>query len=307
MQNMESVQRKPNGDLATMYPKIGLPANQESSLKYLQYSNFLQSISTTKNIYRSYTSYAPNESITQHKIVRVAALLPVAKRIDTGKAKYDETNDNSKLNMHFIKIRENFAKMFNTANKKLLELRRELDNMQRMSNEFGILAEKLTVFEDNINRMQKSVWITEDRINEINSSNHRMAKMIQQINHCNKQHHVINREVIYTASARLTRLEVKLGRIARKIAQNKIDGDGMKSNDGKNYNQLKQDIEAIFNDKMHEVSTKMEIKQTQNVIMNMIFCILILIIIEGMNLSAICKKTYQQFLNCMLKLKLFIN
>lgn len=181
------------------------------------------------------------------------------------------------LNQHLVKLRKQFTSMHDITNKKMFELQSELGKMQYMSHEFDVLAEflssgeKLSIFEQNLDRLQKTVHLTEEKLHEINANNHKMDRMIRQINDTAKMQHDNNQQAINTIEERLARweikLETKLDRAARKMSNQKIDFSELKAN-GNDYGQLKDDIENMLNGRLDELSQNME--WMKNVIFGMI-------------------------------------
>lgn len=177
-------------------------------------------------------------------------------------------NEKVGLNQHLVKLREQFTTMHDTANKKMLELQLELTKMQHMSHEFDVLAEflsseeKLSTFEQNLDRLQKTVLLIEDKLQSINTNNQKM------INETAKMQQIKNEKAIGAIGERL---ESKLDRVAKRISSQKIDISEMKSN-GAEYGQLKGDIESMLNGRLDDILTNMEWMK------NVIFFIIALII-----------------------------
>lgn len=184
------------------------------------------------------------------------------------------------LNQHLVKLRQQFSSMHNSANHKMLELQSELGKMQHMSHEFDVLAEfltsdeKLSIFEQNLDRLQKTICLTEEKINQINTNNKIMGRMIRHINESTERQHDNNNMAINAINDRLVRWECKLDRVTRKIVNQKNGADEPKLNDH-NYNQLKDDIESMLNQRLTEFSTDMERMK------NVVICIISLIVIKS--------------------------
>lgn len=197
-----------------------------------------------------------------------------------------ETGGKDGLNQHLVKLREQFTTMHDIANKKMLELQLELTKMQHMSHEFDVLAEflsseeKLSSFEQKLDRLQKTVLFTEGKLKEINTNNNKMGEMIRQINETAKMQHKSNEKAINAIGARLTRWESKLDRVAKQMCEQKIDFNDLKSN-GDDYGQLKNDIETMLNNRMNDLSTDTKI---------MIFVIISLIILKTILFDVMFKK-----------------
>lgn len=191
----------------------------------------------------------------------------------------DDKDDDAKdaLNQHLSKLREQFSDMHGSANQKMLELQSELGKMQHMSHEFDVLAEfltseeKLSIFEQNLDRLQKTVHLTEDKIHEININNQKMGRMIRQINETAKRQHDNSERAIVAIGERLERWELKLDRVMRKITIQKIDGSDAKvvMNKSGDFGQLKD----VLNLRMAEVSNDME--NMKNVVIGVISLIIL--------------------------------
>lgn len=183
------------------------------------------------------------------------------------------------LNGHLVKLRNQFTSMHGIANKKMFELQSELSKMQHMSREFDVLAEflssegKLSIFEQNLDRLQKTVHLTEENIHEINTNNQKMGEIIHQINETSRKQHENNEKAINTIEERLVRWEVKLDRVARKMSNQKIDVSELKGNGG-DYGQLKDDIENMLNGRLDELTQNIE--WMKNIIFGIIIALLIL-------------------------------
>lgn len=192
--------------------------------------------------------------------------------------KDDDTKDG--LNQHISKLRGQFSDMHDSASQKMLELQSELGKMQHMSHEFDVLAEfltseeKLSIFEQNLDRLQKTVRLTEDKIHEINTNNQKMGRMIRQINETAKKQHDNNERAIVAIGERLERWELKLDRVTRKITNQKIDGNDIKANRVDDLGQLKDDIENVLNSRLADVSKDMENMKS------VVICIITLIVLK---------------------------
>lgn len=201
--------------------------------------------------------------------------------IGRGSSTEDKDNDaKDVLNQHLSKLRDQLSNMHGSANQKMLELQSELGKMQHMSHEFDVLAEfltseeKLSIFEQNLDRLQKTVCFTEDKIHEINTNNQKMGRMIRQINETAKRQHDNNERAIVAIGERLERWEVKLDRVARKIANQKIENDLKMVNKAGDFGQLKDDIEHVLNSRMAEISNDMENMK------NVVICIISLVVLK---------------------------
>lgn len=206
----------------------------------------------------------------------------VMKSVARGHDSPNEDNDGAKaaLNQHLSKLRGQFSDMHDSANQKMLELQSELGKMQHMSHEFDVLAEfltsdeKLSIFEQNLDRLQKTVRLTEDKIHEINTNNQKMGRMIRQINETANRQHDNNERAIVAIGQRLERWELKLDRVTRKITNQKIDVNDAKVNKIGDLGQLKEDIENVLNSRLAEVSNDMGNMK------NVVICIISLIILK---------------------------
>lgn len=195
--------------------------------------------------------------------------------------KNSDNEDGSKdaLNQHLIKLRQQFSNMQNSANRKMLELQSELGKMQHMSHEFDVLAEfltseeKLSIFEQNLDRLQKTVHLTEEKLSEINTNNQKMGRMIRQINDTAKRQHDNNDKAINAIGDRLARWETKLDRVARKLSNQKIDVEEFKM-DKDYYGQMKGDIEHMLTERLAELSTDMDKMK------NVVLCIISLVVLK---------------------------
>lgn len=206
--------------------------------------------------------------------------------VDTSKSEHStesrEPNDSGKdgVNQHLLKLREQFTTMHDTANKKMLDLQLELSKMQKMSHEFDVLMEflssdeKVSAFERNLDRLQKTVYLTEEKLQEINTNNRKMSQMIQQIGETAKMQHSNNDKAISKIGERLARWETKLDRVAHRISNHKIDLNELKPTNGGDYAQLKNDIENMLNGRMDELAANMEWMK------NVIFGIVVLIVLK---------------------------
>lgn len=196
----------------------------------------------------------------------------------------DQNDGKDGVNQHLLKLRKQFTTMHDTANKKMLDLQLELAKMQHMSHEFDVLAEflsseeKLSTFEQNLDRLQKTVRLTEDKLQAININNH---KMVQVIDETTKMQYNSNKKAINEISERLIRWESKLDRVAKKISNQKIDVNELKLNG--DYGKLKDDIEGMLNGRLDDISTNM------NWMKNVIFCIISLIILKTVLFDVIKK------------------
>lgn len=190
------------------------------------------------------------------------------------------------LNQHLVKLRKQFTNMHGIANKKMLELQSELGKMQHMSHEFDVLAEflsseeKLSIFEQNLDRLQKTVHLTEEKLHEINENNQKMGSMISQINDTAKLQHDSNQTAISKIEEQLARWEIKLDRAARKMSIQKVDVNESKAN-GSDYFQLKDDIENMLNGRLDELSQNME--WIKNVVFGMIALLVLKMIFIDFN------------------------
>lgn len=206
--------------------------------------------------------------------------------MNSAATKHDVSNENEDvakdaLNQHLSKLRNQFSNMHDTANQKMLELQSELGKMQHMSHEFDVLAEfltseeKLSIFEQNLDCLQKTVRLTEEKIHEINTNNQKMSRMIRQITETTKKQHENNYEAIVAIGDRLARWELKLDRVTRKITNQRIHVDDTKLNrGGDGFGQLKDDIENVLNSRLAEVSTDMENMKS------VVICIISLIVLK---------------------------
>lgn len=220
------------------------------------------------NILNQSTPYSTVSLSTKSELIPMNAIKPVSDM---------ENDEKVGLNQHLLKLREQFTNMHDTANKKMLELQLELCKMQHMSHEFDVLAEflsseeKLSGFEQNLDRLQKTVQLTEEKIHEINTNNQKMGTMIRKINDTAKMQHESNAKTINSIEEKLTRWELKLDRAARKMFSQKIDiGDSKPADHG----QLKDDIENMLNGRLEEFSTNMEWMK------NVIFGFVVLIVLK---------------------------
>lgn len=209
-----------------------------------------------------------------------AALVKVA---DAGRgSSNDEKGDDAKdaLNHHLTKLREQFSDMHDSANQKMLELQSELGKMQHMSHEFDVLAEfltseeKLSIFEQNLDRLHRTVRLTEDKIHEINTNNQNMGRMIRQFNETAKKQHDNNERAIMAIGERLERWELKLDRVTRKIASQKTEVNDVNANKTDGLGQLKDDIENVLKSQLADVSADMENMK------RVVLCIISLVILK---------------------------
>lgn len=82
--------------------------------------------------------------------------------------------------------------------------------------------------------------------------------MIRQINETAKKQHDNNERAIVAIGERLERWELKLDRVTRKIANQKLEGNDLKANKTDGLGQLKDDIENVLNSRLADVSKDME-------------------------------------------------
>lgn len=203
------------------------------------------------------------------------------KRSATAQENTNEANGaKDALNLHLSKLRGQFSDMHGSANQKMLELQSELGKMQQMSREFDVLAEfltseeKLSIFEQNLDRLQSTVRLTEDKIHEINTNNQKMARMIRQINETAKRQHENNDKTMLAIGERLERWELKLHRVTQKITNQKIDANMLPVIKVGDIEQLKVDIEHVLDSRLAEVSYDMENMKS------VVICIISLVVLK---------------------------
>lgn len=225
----------------------------------------------------------PSQSTSYSTGAQCKALVSInkSKVIDLKPTEANDRNDG--LNQHLVKLREQFSSMHDTANQKMLELQLELTKMQQMSHEFDILAEflsseeKLSSFEQNLDRLQKTVQLTEDKLEGINTNSQKLGQMIRQINETAKIQHNSNEKAINAIGDRLIRWESKLDRVAKRIA-NQQNGD-LKGNGG-DYGQLKDDIEGMLNGRLDDISSNMKWMVLSSIIALIIFQTIVFYVIK---------------------------
>lgn len=270
-----------------------VPSVSSETLKKYSISTPKMLLQSSKNVRHANSNekiVEPNTVLPTIKKSISSAMSPlILKEMSIGPANEnsksaDGNNDNEDgtkdaLNQHLIKLRQQFSNMHNSANQKMLELQSELGKMQHMSHEFDVLAEflsseeKLSIFEQNLDRLQKTVHMTEEKLSEINMNNQKMGRMIRQINDTAKKQHDNNEKAINAIGDRLARWETKLDRVARKIANQKIDVEEFKM-DKDYYGQLKGDIDHMLNERLAELSTDMEKMK------NVVLCIISLVVLK---------------------------
>lgn len=169
-------------------------------------------------------------------------------------------------NQHLLKLREHFTTIHNSANHKMLELQSELKKMDGMANEFDILVEflssnpneKLSTFEQHLERLQKTIELAEDKMQAINTNNQKLNRMIQQINENAKTQNECNEKAMNAIELRIESWESALNRMDKNISNQKISIAALKTKSG-DYGQLKVDIEGILNRRLDELNTNMEL------------------------------------------------
>lgn len=191
----------------------------------------------------------------------------------------DKNDSKEALNQHLSKLREQLSDMHDSASQKMLELQSELGKMQHMSHEFDVLAEfltseaKLSIFGQNLDRLQNTVQLTEDKIHEINTNNQKMARMIRQVNETTKRQHENNDRAIVAIGERLERWELKLDRVTRKMSTQKADWNDSQVHKIGDLAQLKDDIDGVLNSRLVQVSHDME--NMKNVVIGIIALIVL--------------------------------
>lgn len=243
-------------------PIVDTDANRKTSIKPNYFPAQLLPVQPTP------TEPKAKQTVVGPKIVSM-------KSVDAGK----EKNDDGKIaiNQRFIKLKNQFKSVHDTANTKMFELQSELGKMQRMSSEFNVLAEffsseeKLLTIEQNLDRLQKTVDSTEAKIHDINTNNHNMRRMIRDINEAAKRQHQSNGKAIDGIAKRLIRWEVKLD---RKMSNHKIDLGEIKLK-GSDYEQLKGDIDNMLlnNERLNGISADMQMMK--NVIFSIVFLVML--------------------------------
>lgn len=195
------------------------------------------------------TTFRPavkNESKALAKIEKreVVAMLPSGKK----------SGEKNALNAHFVKIQEQFTSMHDSANKKMIGLQLELCKMKQVSHEFDVLAdflsseEMMSMFQQDLDRLQRTVRLTEAKMLEINAHNVKMSRMVKQINDVTKKQQESNDAAMNAITDRLERWENKLNVVARSVST----GEGKPT--GNEYELLKGDIGG----RMDEICANME-------------------------------------------------
>lgn len=243
-------------------PIVDTDANRKTSIKPNNFPAQVLPVQPTP------TEPKAKQTVVGPKIVSM-------KSVDAGK----EKNDDGKIaiNQRFIKLKNQFKSVHDTANTKMVELQSELGKMQRISSEFNVLAEffsseeKLSTIEQNLDRLQKTVDSTEAKIHDINTNNHKMRRMIRDINEAAKRQHQSNGKAIDGIAKRLIRWEVKLD---RKMSNHKIDLGEIKLK-GSDYEQLKGDIDNMLlnNERLNGISADMQMMK--NVIFSIVFLVML--------------------------------
>lgn len=220
----------------------------------------------------------PTQNSTGHKVLNdVGAQRKFAANSDVDKS----IEGKNALKERLFKLNDQFRSVNDTANVKMVELQSELGKMHQMSREFNVLAEflaseeKLSTFEENLDRLQKTVQLTEGKINEINTNNQKVRRMIRDINEAAKKQYDNNEKAINTIGERLTRWESKLDRVARKLSDHKVDFGDLKLN-GSDFEQLKGDFDGMLlnNERLNGLSADMKIMKT------LIFSVTLLIVLK---------------------------
>ncbi|XP_031617367.1 uncharacterized protein LOC116337152 [Contarinia nasturtii] len=218
----------------------------EKGVPNLNFSPMLSSISKApKSTLKSST--LNSDKPTPLKGKECKALVPIeTSGINATPNNNDESDEKDAVSQHLLKLRKHFTTVHNAANKKMLDLQTELNRMKGMAHEFDILAEflssdeKLSVFEENLERLRKTVGLAEEKIHAINTNNQKIDRMIQQINETAR--------VQWESDKRLASWETK-------FSNQKINMDELKS---KVAEQLKGDIESILNERLDDLATNME-------------------------------------------------
>lgn len=232
-------------------PIVDTDTNRKTSIKPNNFSAQLPPVQPTS------TEPKAKKTVVEPKIVPM-------KSVDAGK----EKNFDGK-NQRVVKLQDQFNSMQDTVNTKIVELQSELGKMQRMSYEFFSSEEKLSTFEQNLDRFQKTVDFTEAKIHDIDTNNHKMHRMIRDIDKAAKRQYESNGKAIDAIAMRLNRCEVKLDRLVRKIDLGEIKLNG------RDYEQLKGDIgNMLLNDeRLNRISSDMQMMK------NMIYFIVFLVIL----------------------------
>lgn len=194
------------------------------------------------------------------------------------------------INHRLFKLKDQFQKVHNTANMKMVELHSELGKMQQMSNEFNSLAKflsseaKMSTFEKNLDRLQKTISLTGEKVLEIDTNNNKVRRMLRDINEVVKKQHGTNEKSINGIEERLTRWEFKLDRLTRKMSNQKVDQGDLKLNDN-DYRQLKGDIQnMLLNDeRLNELTTNLKMMK------KIVLSIVLLIIFKDLVIDSVQK------------------
>lgn len=216
---------------------------------------------------------------------------PAKSELKSAPNNIDENKSGSNvINHRLFKLKDQFQKVHNTANMKMVELHSELGKMQQMSNEFNSLAKflsseaKMSTFEQNLDRLQKTISLTGEKVLEIDTNNNKMHRMLRDINEVVKKQHGTNEKAINGIEERLTRWEFKLDRLSRKMSNQKVDQGDLKLNDN-DYRQLKGDIEnMLLNDeRLNELTTNSKMMK------KIVLSIVLLIIFKDLVIDSIRK------------------
>lgn len=174
-----------------------------------------------------------------------------------------------------IEFRNQFGKICDSANNKMAELQEELNKMQRFSFKFESLAN----FEENFDRIQKSIWITEAKVQKITSTHDSLMRITRQINERSKRQNEFNEKAIALNGRRLGRLQCNLNRIAKEMLRQKCDIDALKSSPEYDYDQFKNDFEFSLDARLNAVAAKLEQRTNRVEKINLTFYVLILIVL----------------------------
>lgn len=203
--------------------------------------------------------------------------------------KQQTIHENDAFNQRLYKLKNQLNRVHDTTNRKMIELQSELGKVQKMSHEFNVLAEcmvsqeKWLSIDENLNRLQKTIRLTEQKVHQIHTNSHKVRQIIEEISEAAQKQSNSNEKAVIAIGERLTRWELKMDRLTHKISNHKFDSTGRKL-PGTDYEQLKGDIENMLNGRLNGLSTDIEMMK------NVMFGIVVLVIFKAFVFELIFKE-----------------
>lgn len=185
-------------------------------------------------------------------------------------------------NKHAMQIQHEFRAIRDRANKRIFELQEEFGKMQRISFEFECLAE-LSSYDERfaslikgLAQLQKAILVSDKKFHKVSLGHQHLLQVAEEINQrTKKQSEFFKDETVAMNSRHLSRLQLKLNTITKKLIKQGHVLDEWKSAPEQNYQQLKKDFDVMLDQSLGGVKDDLNRHIQYNVILSGLVLVLI--------------------------------